>query len=469
MSTSPQTTPAMTAKRALIVDDSRSARVILGRILQDHGLGVDSSESAEHALELLRHQRPDVIFMDHLMPGMDGLQAVQAIKSNPATAMIPVIMYTSQEGDLYVSQARALGAVGVLPKTVKQTDVARVLAQLNLLVDQSRDEDVSELLTPAQAASGGPPPTVVRKSPPSVPLDFAADTAFRTALTGALKEQSSELRRFVLASLEAFARRIGADLKGASDPQATPPPAAVAIETTPVAKPPALPPNWILAAVALIALLPSIILGGMYSQVMTRLDAVTAKNAQLSASLAARQVELAAASANRARARTAAPAAAPAASLASAMFAVDSEPVAYGELPFAGNRLDRLRELLPELRARGFRGTLRAVSYIGDFCLSNTPEGYVQAEADVSVKRCDVIGNPFADNLTPAQQQSLGFANLISTVRRESGGKIRIEVAVAGRRPEVAYPSKSDQLMAPDWNKIAALNNRVEFIVEPTT
>jgi CheY-like chemotaxis protein len=123
-------------KRALIVDDSRSARVILSRMLEGYGLQVDSSESAEHALEYLRQTRPDVIFMDHLMPGMDGFQAIQAIKGNPDTAMIPVVMYTSQEGELYVSQARALGAVGVLPKTVKQADVSRVLYQLRLLPER---------------------------------------------------------------------------------------------------------------------------------------------------------------------------------------------------------------------------------------------------------------------------------------------------------------------------------------------
>ena len=114
------------SKRALIVDDSRSARVILSRMLEGYGLQVDASESAEHALEFLRQARPDVIFMDHLMPGMDGFQAIQAIKGNPDTATIPVVMYTSQEGELYVSQARALGAVGVLPKTVKHADVSRV-------------------------------------------------------------------------------------------------------------------------------------------------------------------------------------------------------------------------------------------------------------------------------------------------------------------------------------------------------
>src|SRR5512139_1191186 len=125
-----------TGKRALIVDDSRSARVILSRMLEQHGLAVDTAESAEQALEYLHQQRPDVIFMDHLMPGMDGFQAVQVIKGDPQTATIPLMMYTSQEGELYVSQARALGAIGVLPKTVRPVDVSRVLYQLHLLPDR---------------------------------------------------------------------------------------------------------------------------------------------------------------------------------------------------------------------------------------------------------------------------------------------------------------------------------------------
>ena len=58
-----------TGKRALIVDDSRSARIILSRMLEQNGLTVDTAESAEQALEYLQRSRPDVIFMDHLMPG----------------------------------------------------------------------------------------------------------------------------------------------------------------------------------------------------------------------------------------------------------------------------------------------------------------------------------------------------------------------------------------------------------------
>src|SRR6267142_1869900 len=126
----------MGAKRALIVDDSKSARLFLARALEKYEIDVDSAENAESAIEYLGSHRPDVIFMDHMMPGMDGFQAVQAIKNNPRTATIPIMMYTSQEGELYLGQARALGAVGVLPKQIKPADVSKVLYQLHLLQDR---------------------------------------------------------------------------------------------------------------------------------------------------------------------------------------------------------------------------------------------------------------------------------------------------------------------------------------------
>src|SRR5512147_2756515 len=126
----------MSSKRALVVDDSKSARAFLSRILERHEITVDAAESAEAAIDYLTRNRPDVIFMDHMMPGMDGFQAVQAIKNNPLTATIPIMMYTSQEGELYLGQARALGAVGVLPKQIKPTDVSKVLYQLHLLADR---------------------------------------------------------------------------------------------------------------------------------------------------------------------------------------------------------------------------------------------------------------------------------------------------------------------------------------------
>ncbi|MCC8988130.1 MAG: response regulator [Candidatus Contendobacter sp.] len=106
----------MPVRHVLVVDDSKSARLMLRKMLQGFGLTVDMAESAEDALNYLRDQRPDAIFMDHTMPGMDGLTAVRQIRNDPATAAIPIAMYTSKDDPGYQMQARSAGAIGVLTK-----------------------------------------------------------------------------------------------------------------------------------------------------------------------------------------------------------------------------------------------------------------------------------------------------------------------------------------------------------------
>ncbi len=127
------TSPTSKKKTALVVDDSKLARYVLKEMLLGFDIKVETAESAEEALGSLSAFRPDVIFMDHMMPGMDGFQAVQAIKNDPATATIPILMYTSKDDGMYVSQARALGAVGVLPKKLKPVQLEKVLVQLRLV------------------------------------------------------------------------------------------------------------------------------------------------------------------------------------------------------------------------------------------------------------------------------------------------------------------------------------------------
>ena len=126
----------MSIKHALVVDDSKSARLSLKKMLEAHHLVVELAESGEAALQFLEHRTVDVIFMDHTMPGMDGLEAVAAIKRNPQTAMIPVMMYTTKEGEVYVGQARALGAIGVLPKEVPPQALFDMLLKLGLVAEK---------------------------------------------------------------------------------------------------------------------------------------------------------------------------------------------------------------------------------------------------------------------------------------------------------------------------------------------
>jgi len=326
----------MARKRALVVDDSKSARVILSRMLEKYDIEVDMAESAEQAIEYLKGNRPDAIFMDHLMPGMDGLQAVQAIKGNPQTAMIPIMMYTSQEGELYVGQARALGAMGVLPKQVRPVDVSKVLYELHLLPDR---RDMTEAALAPVELEGGTP--VVRPPPAA---GAAVDWGRR--VESAVRDQAADVRRFMVASLDSFASRIVSDVRDslAAPPLEVPPPAAAR------ASRPAWPWAAGVAAACLIAISFAacwLIAREDLAKSRAEVAGLTSANAELqrarldlSASVKDLTAALAATSANTGTAPGAAVGAGGGAS------APRAEPVPYGELPFDRGRLEVLRELL---------------------------------------------------------------------------------------------------------------------------
>jgi len=121
----------MSIKHALVVDDSKSARFSLKKLLQQQDIRTDFAESAGDALNYLSSHTPDIIFMDHLMPGMDGFEATKAIKANPDTRDIPVIMCTSKEGSDYAQQALALGAYAILPKPAPAATLTAILNRLD--------------------------------------------------------------------------------------------------------------------------------------------------------------------------------------------------------------------------------------------------------------------------------------------------------------------------------------------------
>jgi CheY-like chemotaxis protein len=459
----------MGQKRALVVDDSKSARVILSRMLEKYDIEVDMAESAEQAIEYLKHDRPDAIFMDHLMPGMDGLQAVQAIKSNPQTAMIPIMMYTSQEGELYVGQARALGAMGVLPKQVRPVDVSKVLYELHLLPDR---RDVAEpALVPVEIGAGG-----AVEARAQAPSPAPGDLGKR--VEAMIKQQSVDLRRFVVASLDSLAARLEAD-QLRPVPASGPPP-----EPTPLPPPrqPVWP--WMLALLSLCVLAA---VGAMLwlsrqdsLQTHAELAALESANADLKQAnehIADSLKELSASIAASNAASAAAPAVAvagapdPGAAPPAAPNALSrTESVPYGELPFDHGRTEVLRDMLAKLEARGFHGVVKVTSSPGTFCLSgNASDGFLPAAPGLPASKCDLVGNPFEDSLSGQQQQSIAFANLVAGVKQRTNGAITVVAENAGApRNVMPYPVRSDSLTAGDWNRAAAANNRVDFAAEPS-
>lgn len=119
---------------ALLVDDSRSARFALRKLLERNGIQVDVADNAIQALEFLNDRHPDVIFLDHFMPGMDGFEAARIIRNGPATADIPIVMCTSNEGDEYFQEAKANGANAMLTKPATAPKLLQVLDELKDIV-----------------------------------------------------------------------------------------------------------------------------------------------------------------------------------------------------------------------------------------------------------------------------------------------------------------------------------------------
>ncbi|MDT8311005.1 MAG: response regulator [Methylophaga sp.] len=122
----------MATKLALVVDDSRVARLTLNKILLGHSLRVVEQDSAESALKWLQQQSelPDIIFMDLMMPGMDGITATRAIKANAHWQTIPVVVCTGNDSELDKSKAADNGAVAVLAKPPAADVVTQILSQL---------------------------------------------------------------------------------------------------------------------------------------------------------------------------------------------------------------------------------------------------------------------------------------------------------------------------------------------------
>lgn len=127
----------MTIKSALLVDDSKVARFALSKLLEKLNLKVDMVSSGEEALSFLSsHPAPDVIFMDHLMPGMNGVDATKEIKINPATSGIPVIMCTSKKSDEFTEDAITYGIYDVLTKPAEPETVVNLIEKLNRDIEQ---------------------------------------------------------------------------------------------------------------------------------------------------------------------------------------------------------------------------------------------------------------------------------------------------------------------------------------------
>jgi CheY-like chemotaxis protein len=122
---------SMDIGRALIVDDSKVVQFKLKRMLEARGLGVDTASSGHEALDFLKSHSPDLIFMDFMMPDMDGYEVTGMITADPQTSAIPVVMCTGHDTPQDRARAKENGASGFVTKPVDDAALDGLLAELN--------------------------------------------------------------------------------------------------------------------------------------------------------------------------------------------------------------------------------------------------------------------------------------------------------------------------------------------------
>jgi CheY-like chemotaxis protein len=157
--------------RALVVDDSKVGRLTMMKKLEAMGVTVSLAESGQQALDYLARHRPDVVFMDHMMPDMDGLEVTRRIKASPATRDLPVLVVSGNDDEAFFREARAAGAIDAIAKPPANEVLETLLASLPKRVVEA-------------AAEPAPQPVAVEPAPaPSV--DMAEVHALVERLVGA--------------------------------------------------------------------------------------------------------------------------------------------------------------------------------------------------------------------------------------------------------------------------------------------
>ena len=107
--------------KILLVEDSKFLRMATERALARAGYAVTTAEEGPRAIELARAERPDVILLDMLLPGMTGPDVLRALKKDASTAPIPVIAFTglSQKN---AARLQKDGACAFLEKSALELD-----------------------------------------------------------------------------------------------------------------------------------------------------------------------------------------------------------------------------------------------------------------------------------------------------------------------------------------------------------
>lgn len=454
----------MANKRALIVDDSTTAQYRLKKMLKTYALDIDVADSGEAALRYLAHNVPDVVFMDHTMPGMDGLRALQVIKSHPETAIIPVIMYTAQSGDVYTGQARALGALDVVSKdTINATDLSKVMEAIHIYpIEQQAKIDAAALAKKAEATNNVTDldaHRIERRAPSAIAAEQARNLELRL---GHLEHTLEDNRRFitarVLRELQGLRQSLRQEFNNILQHQKPAAPPASEIESEPETSNTS---NGFKIIFIVILVVIAFFLIQINRQLSENTEVQTLLGNQLQQVATKDNRSITVSNPNR-----------------NSVYVAKNDYLTdlawtfnqNALLAFNQNTLDpkpllRLHELLNRISTTGFKGSALITISVGNFCNTIDNMGIAHiAKPEININDCVLSSELYAmDRMMDEYSHEANL--LLNNLMRDKKGILSITINT--QEGAETYPERTSTLTAREWNQVAQNNNRVDLVLLP--
>lgn len=115
--------------KVLVVDDEPDVLLLCRVNLEFEGYTVIDAQDGEQALEKVRLEKPDIILLDVMMPGMDGWEVLASLKEDPTTSEIPVVMLTAKVRELDQIHGLTQGAIDYVNKPFNPIALSRTIRE----------------------------------------------------------------------------------------------------------------------------------------------------------------------------------------------------------------------------------------------------------------------------------------------------------------------------------------------------
>ncbi len=116
--------------KVVVIDDDREVVKVTELLLKSRGYETVVVHGGAAGLELVRGQMPDVVLLDIMMPGMDGLEVCRRLKSDERTSSVPVIFVTALDACECAETATSVGGSGFLTKPFQPTELFAMIEEL---------------------------------------------------------------------------------------------------------------------------------------------------------------------------------------------------------------------------------------------------------------------------------------------------------------------------------------------------